>query len=274
MIIDYKITGKCNADCGFCWDFCKGIPEQSISMITKAFEKLIGIIDMISLTGGEPLIVRDIDKIIMLLKDMGFKIYLSTNGMMLYDHIETVAEYVNILGLPIDSINPKTQSAMGRNTDLIDSNLNNLIQIKELNPNIITKVGTVASRINYKEIGDIGDAIFNLKNPVDSWRVYQFTQYGKACLNTEKYSIDDDIFMHLCNALRAKYKNRVSFLSSSQAKDSYWFITPNLRLARLTDNNYEEVGSIFSMDRNNIEELLENEIIIQNSRNNRKHIYE
>ena len=162
---------------------------------------------------------------------------------------------------------------MGRNESLIDLNLHNLVHIKQLNPNIITKVGTVASRINYKEIAKIGETIFNLENPIDSWRVYQFTQYGNARSSAEKYYIDDFMYAQLCCNLKSKYKSRISFLSSSQTKESYWFITPSLKIATLTDENYKEFGSILSMDSKIIAELLKNEAIIQNSQNNRKHLY-
>ena len=88
MVIDYKLTGRCNANCEFCWDFCKGISESKITDIIKVFEKLRGIVDIVSLTGGEPLVVKDVDTIIKLLSEMGFKIYLSTNGLLLNQHME------------------------------------------------------------------------------------------------------------------------------------------------------------------------------------------
>ena len=238
MVIDYKLTGRCNSSCDFCWDFCKGIKESNVADIMKAFEKLTGTIDMISLTGGEPLVVSEFDIIIRELHEMGFKIYLSTNGILMERHMEAISEYVSVLGVPIDAIDADLQSRMGRMGDTVRMNLENLVRIKNMNPAMITKVGTVATVQNYGRLAEIGYIIFSLEKPVDSWRVYQFTEYGNACHSRGKYHLDDEIYFGICKDLKRKFGSKVSFLSSADTKQSYWLITRELYLARLTDNDY------------------------------------
>lgn len=273
MVIDYKLTGRCNANCEFCWDFCKGISESKITDIIKVFEKLRGIVDIVSLTGGEPLVVKDVDTIIKLLSEMGFKIYLSTNGLLLNQHIEIVSKYVDILGVPIDSVNSHIQIEMGRDKEIIRMNLDNLVKIKYMNPAICTKVGSVATALNYKQIFEVGEIIFHLEKPVDSWRVYQFTEYGNARFFSCKYSIKNEIYNKLCVDLRERFGEKVSFLSSDDVRKSYWFITPDLLLANLSDTEYSVYGNLLLMESDQIAEILGNKEILENSLKNRLHLY-
>lgn len=78
-------TKGCNFACPFCQnsslitcDKAKGrIPETDIF---EYLEKRKGILEGVVITGGEPLIQRDIKKFIKNIKDMGFLVKLDTNG--------------------------------------------------------------------------------------------------------------------------------------------------------------------------------------------------
>ena len=78
-------TGGCNLRCPFCHnatlvteDFRSlEIGEESVFSL---LEKRKGILDGVCITGGEPLIQKDIDKFISKIKDMGFSVKLDTNG--------------------------------------------------------------------------------------------------------------------------------------------------------------------------------------------------
>ena len=98
MVIDFKLTGRCNSNCKFCWDFCKGMQEEKLSLIIKILDKLVGVVDVISLTGGEPLVVPYFDELLEEISNRNFKIYLSTNGYLLKEHLDPIVKNVDISG--------------------------------------------------------------------------------------------------------------------------------------------------------------------------------
>lgn len=260
MIIDFKITGMCNEKCPFCWDACKGMKNSNIDDILISFEKLRGIVDIVTVTGGEPLIVNGIEIVLKSLFEMGFKVYLSTNGLLLNNYLTTVTKFVSILGLPIDSIDPMIQRDMGRSDRLPSVNLSNLIAIKKMNPEIITKVGTVASRINLQYIPDIGRNIFKLPNVVDYWSVYQFASHGMGYLNRDKYCLLDNEYDELCNRLKKDFKDRVHFLRRTEVTESYWFILPDLTIARYSEYGYTCLGDLRTLNRTDLYSMLSESI--------------
>lgn len=170
-------------------------------------------------------------------------------------------------------MNSHIQIEMGRDKEIIRMNLDNLVKIKYMNPAICTKVGSVATALNYKQIFEVGEIIFHLEKPVDSWRVYQFTEYGNARFFSCKYSIKNEIYNKLCVDLRERFGEKVSFLSSDDVRKSYWFITPDLLLANLSDTEYSVYGNLLLMESDQIAEILGNKEILENSLKNRLHLY-
>lgn len=77
--------GHCNLRCPFChnMDLVKNpeiFPEISFDEIFKFLESRKGKLQGVAITGGEPLINDDIEKLILPIRDMGFLVKLDTNG--------------------------------------------------------------------------------------------------------------------------------------------------------------------------------------------------
>jgi len=78
-------TGGCNYRCPFCHnadlvlspDGFEAIPLEQVLMEIKQRKKMI---DGVVITGGEPLINKDIETLIAPIRDMGLKVKLDTNG--------------------------------------------------------------------------------------------------------------------------------------------------------------------------------------------------
>ncbi|MCM1053797.1 MAG: anaerobic ribonucleoside-triphosphate reductase activating protein [Ruminococcus sp.] len=78
-------TQGCNFRCPFCHNKdllgcqnnCSLISEESIF---EYLEKRKGLLDGVCITGGEPLLQKDIKRFIKKIKDMGYKVKLDTNG--------------------------------------------------------------------------------------------------------------------------------------------------------------------------------------------------
>lgn len=98
-------TGGCNFKCPFCHNalLVTQIDEASScesDEIIDFLKKRVGLLDGVCITGGEPLLQRDIENFIVKIKSMGFKVKLDTNGSFpekLKDLIEkNLVDYVAI----------------------------------------------------------------------------------------------------------------------------------------------------------------------------------
>ena len=78
-------TGGCNFRCPFCHNaslvlpqrFSQELPEEEILAFLK---KRCGMLDGVAVTGGEPLLHKDIGLFLRKVRDLGYKIKLDTNG--------------------------------------------------------------------------------------------------------------------------------------------------------------------------------------------------
>ncbi len=78
-------TGGCNFRCPFCHNKALVIPESIVNSLTENevlsfLKKRIGVLDGVAITGGEPLLHKDMAEFLEKVKHMGFMIKLDTNG--------------------------------------------------------------------------------------------------------------------------------------------------------------------------------------------------
>ena len=78
-------TPGCNFICPFCQNSrlvlgAENEPCEDMEAFFKFLSKRKGILDGVAITGGEPLVQKDIDAFIRRVRDMGFQIKLDTNG--------------------------------------------------------------------------------------------------------------------------------------------------------------------------------------------------
>jgi pyruvate formate lyase activating enzyme len=78
-------TGGCNFRCPFCHNSPLVLPEQLAhdtdeEQVLSFLSKRIGVLDGVAITGGEPLLHKDIGSFLAKVKALGYKIKLDTNG--------------------------------------------------------------------------------------------------------------------------------------------------------------------------------------------------
>ena len=78
-------TGGCNFRCPFCHNAALVLPEQirpdtDEEQVLRFLEKRQGVLEGVAVTGGEPLLHKDIDSFLEKVRAMGYKIKLDTNG--------------------------------------------------------------------------------------------------------------------------------------------------------------------------------------------------
>lgn len=77
--------GKCNLRCPFCHNMelvehPEHFPVFSTMQILEFLKERIGKLDGVAITGGEPLLNRDIEELLKPIKELGYPIKLDTNG--------------------------------------------------------------------------------------------------------------------------------------------------------------------------------------------------
>ncbi|HEY2338172.1 MAG TPA: GTP 3',8-cyclase MoaA [Burkholderiales bacterium] len=118
-----SVTDRCNFRCTYCMPrevfdtSYRFLPHEAIlsfEEIARLARIFVGLgVEKIRLTGGEPLIRRDLDRLISLLKDLKVEITLTTNGSLLAKQAEKLARAgLNRVTVSLDSLDDATFRAM------------------------------------------------------------------------------------------------------------------------------------------------------------------
>lgn len=125
---------KCNLDCDFCDTIKKGGKDYGIFELLDMVNKMnaSGVINTVSITGGEPLLYVDFLKVLLpQLKKRHFKIYLETNGT-LATNLEKILNYVDIIAMDmkLPSAQRKSNSFWAIHRDFLNLAKNKKIFVK------------------------------------------------------------------------------------------------------------------------------------------------
>ena len=248
---DFQLTSRCNMAC----DFCFG-SEPSTELNTEQVKKILDDLILsgfksIVFTGGEPLIRKDIDELLKYANVANLRTVLSTNGTLLLDHLDTINQYVDWLGLPLDGDNQKTNDSMRPLFGHFDIIMKILDRIKDktILPNI--KIGTVVSKLNYDHIEGIGSILEDV--PISTWKLYQFTPLERGRLNKESLYLQDDEFEQICKRIIECYPKLHIVVSSIKDREgSYFLIKPDGSVVTPYDEMYLKIGNLLCTSAKNI----------------------
>lgn len=110
----WETTSRCNLGCSFCHRTVDNAPDSTAADCAAVLPvfKALGIQDVI-LSGGEPLLVRDICSILGILKDHGFNVDMCTNGVCVTRSLSSaLARALMEISVSIDSCNPLIHDAL------------------------------------------------------------------------------------------------------------------------------------------------------------------
>ncbi len=196
-----QLTSRCNLNCDFCFRRLN-IDEVSFNQIKEVIKKLAEYnTTTLVLSGGEPLLVKDIKKILKFARNLGIKTVLQSNGILLKRKLNSFAPYINWISLSLDGYNEQTNATM-RSSKQLRATIEVLPLIKK--HNIKIKLGTVVTKKNYKNIKDIGKLI---QPYVTIWKLYQFYPRAHTCAhkNKNQFIIDDRTFLKIAKQIRRAF---------------------------------------------------------------------
>ena len=114
LFLSYALTHRCNCRCGYC-----ALPKTPVSELS--FEEVAGIIDQfaklglsrISLTGGEPLLYPDFDRVVAHLVERRITVSCNTNGLLIPAKLDSLKK-ISAVAVSIDGPKTAHDSVRGR----------------------------------------------------------------------------------------------------------------------------------------------------------------
>lgn len=160
-LVAIKPTLNCVANCLHCNPREKKFTRErtlTLNEYNELFKKLKKMgTEQICISGGEPLIYKDIVELVSLIRENGLKASLNTNGWLLT--IEKFKELVEagllVVNLSIDSPLSKKHDELRRLNGLFDRATNQIIECKNTNIPFELNVRMVLSKHNYKDVSEM-----------------------------------------------------------------------------------------------------------------------
>ena len=251
-VINYHLTEQCNYDCQFC--FAKyGLHEQFKSELHHDLGKVRSLLAelwhqfggatgaRVNFVGGEPLLVKNLGKIIDMAVSQGFEVSVVTNGSALGERFLCAnAEKLCMIGISVDSFVDATNRTIGRVTrgsKLLDQKRLRILldHARSLNPELLVKLNTVVCAENLAE--NMCDGVNRIRP--DKWKIFRVFPAG----DKRKLLISDQDFAQFV----ARHKgnvNTVMFVEDNDAMtESYIMVDP---LGRFIQNSGPQGSLIFS----------------------------
>lgn len=225
-----EITSKCNLNCQYCHNALYNNKDDD--MTTDEIIKLVKGLDKknkikkILLTGGEPLLNKDICKIISEFTSMGIKMDMVTNGTLLTEKYLKRLEKAGLkrIRLSIDSVSNDINTR--DKADIFD--LWNIAKMITSKSNIELVIHTVCSPVNVNNLFDVYKKLFEVG--ASRWRVFDVGYQGNILNNKEMFGfldyyerfikstvciISDYLDNNYCNILDIEINNvfKTSFLN-------------------------------------------------------------
>lgn len=165
------VTQRCDSRCYYCdiWKWQDFIPDPTIEEFKKIFSSLSNLgVKVVSLSGGEPLLRKDIEEVISIVKNYNMRAQIVTNGVLLSKDriIKLLKVGLDCVTLSLDTVNPEVyQKLRGVPFRIVEQALESLIYAKEENPHVDVAISCVINRYNIgklvplvEKIVDIGES--------------------------------------------------------------------------------------------------------------------
>lgn len=203
--VSLEITEKCNLKCKHCYTAAGNDKPNSLSIefVFKLIDELSEYgCEFLAIGGGEPLLFKNIEKVVEYALSKGVEIELVSNGILFNDDmIEKLynagLKYVQI---SLDGDSPETYLKI-RGEDYFETVVNNIKKVKE---KFNTSVSSVLCRLNYDKIFNIIKIANDLK--VDSYRIMKFIEAGRGNDNKNILQITPEEFEEFILKLKDRRK--------------------------------------------------------------------
>ncbi len=179
-VVDWKLVGTCNMNCLHCYGPAKNVlalPLDQLLRIVDTLGKLS--VEWVVLTGGEPLMVPNIETVMKRITETGAKIGLSTNTTYFRTFQRTIEQYVASLNIPLDGSTPQIHAKSRGDEESYDTFFDILKHYRAnhgTKPELL-RVGTVFSRANQGDFIQLARKLESFADQIDTWKIYEIIDY-------------------------------------------------------------------------------------------------
>ena len=204
-----EITLRCNAKCEHCGSRCgEKIPKDEISGedLKRVFREIndkYGAENVfLTVTGGEPLMRKDLFDLMKYARSLGFRWGITTNGMLVDEKLakkfkETNMESISISLDGLESTHESFRKVPGSFKKIMHA----IDLLKELDTINHLQITTVANKKNLLELEDMYKLL--LDKGIKEWRVMNVDPIGRAT-NNDDILLDKDGLIYMFNFIREK----------------------------------------------------------------------
>ncbi|MFH1846286.1 MAG: radical SAM protein [Candidatus Omnitrophota bacterium] len=254
--MDFVVTTKCSEECVVC--FGVNMPEHIESgfeekkkMINRLYEN--GVKRLI-FTGGEPLLAHRLQELLKHAYDKGMTVVLYTNGrFMNEERAQKIMPYVHMISLPLngydESSNVQGAKPRGRFTDT----LRVLRMMKEKYKDKEIQVLTIMTKTNQSYLRKIGRLLMKETKgmPAFHWKLSLYERRGRTVMlypnsSQDPFFLSYDDFQSVVEPLTQEFRELNTRYSPRARDKAYLFMLANGMILTTENNNYLELGTIFS----------------------------
>ncbi len=206
-----EVTSRCNARCEHCGSRCDG-NEQGKEIETKYLKKALKEVSecydpkkvFLDVTGGEPLMRKDLFDIMKYATDLGFSWGMTSNGMLINKTMMKKLEKAKMstVSISIDGLK-ETHEKFRKVPNCYEKILAGLDMLLASPVVKAVQVTTVANKKNINELEELYQLL--LKHGVQYWRVVNCDPIGRANDNKEIF-LDMDDYKKLFHFIEEKQK--------------------------------------------------------------------
>lgn len=209
-----EVTLNCNANCEHCGSRCgSGKHEEEIDAkyLKKAFDSIAKKYNtkeiLLSITGGEPLLRKDLFEIMDYAKKLGFQWGMTSNGMLITDNIIKKMEetQMDTISISLDGLK-ETHESFRKVPGSFDKIIENIKKLQKVPTIRAVQVTTVVNKKNINELEEMYKLMQDLN--VISWRVINVDAIGNAKDNKD-ILLDKEDYKYLFNFIKEKRRENL-----------------------------------------------------------------
>ena len=245
--INYLVTNTCNLNCIYCISHNK-MSDKLVHTDISIIDKILEYNPLsIALSGGEPLLSKELSDIIIKASKKA-AILIDTNGTIPFTNklIQSIRQSKALVRISLDAYNSETNSLTRPNKNNETADITNIINNIRLllENNIPINIHTVVTKINKLYLKDICILLTDLG--IDRLHLYGVIKNGKARDIYEKIFVDEKELYQIENDLQNQFPSL--HITTTPGVDSK-SITPTLMVdshgrffVEKWDDNHEYIG--------------------------------
>lgn len=251
-----EVTLRCNARCEHCGSSCGDTIQRDEISADELKKTLLEISRkynaneiILNVTGGEPLVRKDLFDIMAYASSLGFRWGMTTNGMLINDEILDKMNETNMetISISLDGLKD-THESFRKVPNCYDRIIENIKKLQQVPSIKIVQITTVANKKNLHELEDVYKLMKDLN--VISWRVINVDPIGRAKDNSD-ILLNKDEYKYLFNFIKEKREENIMNVEygcshylgldlEKELRDTYFICTAGLYVASILSN-----GDIF-----------------------------